>query len=174
MADSLSWILYSRQAAAGMESRALALSAARMEALMPWWTFWRRKRQAGERLERSEQTRSVGGRTFTRGIPYTLPSDSEEINRLDFQHYMLRYALSGNYAAPLREPREILDVACGMGRWCIGMAALFPQANVVGIDITPPPRRERRAPITSPSSRPTCSRGCHSLTIAVTSRTSGW
>ncbi len=105
---------------------------------MSWLTFWRRKGAVGERQERSEQTRSVGGRTFTRGIPYTLPSDGEEINRLDFQHYMLRFALRGNYAAPLNGPRDILDVACGTVRWCAEMATLFPEANVVGLDVTPP------------------------------------
>ncbi len=105
---------------------------------MSWLTFWRRKRSTVERTKRSAQTHSLGGRTFTRGIPYTLPNDSEEINRLDFQHYMLRFALRGNYAAPLSAPRDILDVACGTARWCAEMAMLFPQANVVGLDVTPP------------------------------------
>jgi ubiquinone/menaquinone biosynthesis C-methylase UbiE len=121
-----------------MESRALALAAERMETLMPWWAFWR-KRSADEPRRQSAQTHSLGGRTFTRGIPYTLPSDSEEVNRLDFQHYMLRFALRGNYAAPLHEPREILDVACGTGRWCAEMGMIFPEANVVGLDVTAPP-----------------------------------
>ncbi|HEU5348271.1 MAG TPA: class I SAM-dependent methyltransferase, partial [Ktedonobacterales bacterium] len=35
---------------------------------------------------------------------------------------------------------------CGTGRWCIEMAALFPQANVVGLDITSPPVVEADAP----------------------------
>lgn len=130
-------MLYSGRAMTGMESRVLALSAVRMEALMSWLTFWRRNRSISERQERPEQTRSLGGRQFTRGVPYILPSDSEEINRLDFQHYMLRYALKGNYAAPVDQPREILDVACGTGRWCVEMATLVPQANVVGLDLTP-------------------------------------
>jgi ubiquinone/menaquinone biosynthesis C-methylase UbiE len=108
-----------------------------MEALMSWLTFWRRKPDAGERQARAEQTRLFGGRKFTRGVPYILPSDGEEINRLDFQHYMLRYALKGNFAAPVSQPRDILDVACGTGRWCVEMAALFPDANVIGLDITP-------------------------------------
>jgi ubiquinone/menaquinone biosynthesis C-methylase UbiE len=72
-------------------------------------------------------------------VPYILPSDGEELNRLDFQHYMLRYALKGNFVTPLHDPRAILDVACGTGRWAMEMATLFPQANVVGFDITPPP-----------------------------------
>ena len=106
---------------------------------MSWLTFWRRNRAVQEQQRQGERARVVGGRRFTRGVPYILPSDGEELNRLDFQHYMLRYALKGNFVAPLRDPRAILDVACGTGRWAMEMATLFPQANVVGFDITPPP-----------------------------------
>jgi ubiquinone/menaquinone biosynthesis C-methylase UbiE len=67
----------------------------------------------------------------------------EEINRLDFQHYMLRFALQGLYAAPLRDPGSILDVGTGMGRWALDMAQMFPRANVVGVDINPPPPDEQ-------------------------------
>ncbi|HEX8728457.1 MAG TPA: class I SAM-dependent methyltransferase [Ktedonobacterales bacterium] len=104
---------------------------------MAWPTFWRRKRTTI--VVQPQAARTFGGRRFMRGIPYILPSDGEELNRLDFQHYMLRYALRGNYAAPLRQPREILDVACGTGRWAAEMAQLFPQSNVVGLDLKQPP-----------------------------------
>ncbi|HEU5438591.1 MAG TPA: methyltransferase domain-containing protein [Ktedonobacterales bacterium] len=79
----------------------------------------------------------------TMGLPYALPRDMEEINRLDFQHYMLRYALRGLYAAPLREPASILDVGTGTGRWAMDMAQLFPRTNVIGVDVNPPPADER-------------------------------
>jgi hypothetical protein len=68
-----------------------------------------------------------------------MPTDVEEMNRLDFQHYMLRYALHGNYAAPIGHPSSILDVGTGTGRWAREMAQIFPQANVVGIDVNLPP-----------------------------------
>jgi len=74
-------------------------------------------------------------------LPYVLPKDDSEMNRLDFQHYMLRYALKGNFAAPIAAsgaPRAILDVGCGTGRWAREMAQTFPDANVVGLDILPP------------------------------------
>jgi len=67
-----------------------------------------------------------------------LPSDTQEINRLDFQHYLLRYAFRGNYAAPISRPSSILDVGTGTGRWAREMAVQFPQARVVGLDIVPP------------------------------------
>lgn len=79
----------------------------------------------------------VGGRRHVAGVPYTLPKDDAEINRLDFQHYMLRYALRGNYLAPIDQPRDILDVGSGSGRWALEMALTFPQANVLGLDLTP-------------------------------------
>lgn len=105
---------------------------------MSLFRFWWRKRATDGQQEQSARTHLFAGREFTRGVPYILPSDNEEINRLDFQHYMLRYALRGNYAAPLRQPHDVLDIACGTGRWCTEIATLFPLANVIGFDITPP------------------------------------
>jgi methylase of polypeptide subunit release factors len=83
--------------------------------------------------------RSFFGRRYLADAPYLLPADDREINRLDFQHYMLRYALRGNYLAPVAHPQSILDVGCGTGRWALEMAREFPHANVVALDITPPP-----------------------------------
>lgn len=103
---------------------------------MAW--FQRRRRQASQDVEGDLTRRTLFGRRFLRGVPYVLPKDFDEVNRLDFQHYMLRYGLRGNYAAPVRSPERILDVGCGTGRWAIEIAAVFPQARVLGIDIVPP------------------------------------
>jgi ubiquinone/menaquinone biosynthesis C-methylase UbiE len=64
-----------------------------------------------------------------------LPKDMGEIDRLDVQHYVLRAILRGNYLAPIRAPRHILDVGCGTGQWAYEMAQEFPQAMVVGLDL---------------------------------------
>ena len=100
------------------------------------WFGWRRRAQ-----QRSEASTAgyVGGRKHAVGVPYALPRDSEEINRLDFQHYLLRHAFHGNFAAPLQNPRSILDVGCGTGRWAREIAQTFPRAHVEGVDINPPP-----------------------------------
>jgi ubiquinone/menaquinone biosynthesis C-methylase UbiE len=45
------------------------------------------------------------------------------MNRLDFQHFILRQAFKGNYAAPIRNPARILDVGTGTGRWATEMRA---------------------------------------------------
>jgi SAM-dependent methyltransferase len=85
-----------------------------------------------------------GGRRHLADAPYLLPKDDQEINRLDFQHYMFRYVLRGNFLAPIGQPSSILDVGCGTGRWAIEMATQFPNANVVGVDLVPPPVDEMR------------------------------
>ena len=71
-------------------------------------------------------------------VPYALPKDLEEGQRLNLQHYLFRYALRGNYAAPLPEGiTDILDVGCGTGIWGQEMARLFPSARVFGLDLEP-------------------------------------
>ena len=80
----------------------------------------------------------MGDRLHLADAPYVLPADDQEINRLDFQHYMLRHTLRGNYAAPIVNPQSILDVGSGTGRWAMEMAALFPHTNILGVDLTPP------------------------------------
>jgi SAM-dependent methyltransferase len=102
---------------------------------MSWFGWLRRNKR-----QLSSSTHGyVGGRKHALGVPYALPQDSEEVNRLDFQHYLLRYAFRGNFAAPLDSPHAILDVGCGTGRWAREMAQAFPVARVVGLDINPPP-----------------------------------
>lgn len=81
----------------------------------------------------------IHGRLRTAGVPYALPRDLQEINRLDYQHYLFRYALRGNVVAPVGQPRAILDVGCGTGIWAREVATQFPEANVIGIDVMQPP-----------------------------------
>lgn len=90
---------------------------------------------------------NLGGRRYVADAPYLLPKDLKEINRLDFQHFMLRYLLRGNYAAPLGPVKSILDVGSGTNRWGIEMANTFPDANVIGVDLieTPTETIERPA-----------------------------
>ena len=113
---------------------------------MSWWPFRRRSHDTLDAAQGSDgdggdpTRRSLMGRLFLRGVPYVLPKDMGEVNRLDFQHYMMRAALHGNYAAPISAPESILDVGCGTGRGAIEMAQLFPAARVVGVDVGPPSR----------------------------------
>lgn len=109
---------------------------------MAWWQFWRR-RSAARPGAQPLPVRRRFGRQFVAGIPYMLPKDEQEVSRLDLQHFMLRSALRTNYLAPIGQPSDILDVGCGTGRWAMELAAEFPQANVIGLDVAPPgPDRE--------------------------------
>ncbi len=100
---------------------------------MPWFSIFHRKPAV------ATAPHNADGRRYMADVPYLLPKDLGETNRLDFQHYMLRYALKGNYAAPIEDPRDILDVGSGTGRWAIEMAQQFRAARVIGMDVAPPP-----------------------------------
>lgn len=106
---------------------------------MPWFGWLRRKRATATVATLDPGSQVIGGRTRTVGVPYAMPHDLEETSRLDFQHYLLRYALRGNFAAPISEPRDILDVGTGTGRWAREIAQHFPSANVIGLDVNLPP-----------------------------------
>jgi ubiquinone/menaquinone biosynthesis C-methylase UbiE len=80
----------------------------------------------------------TGNRNHIEGVPYMLPNDEQEVDRLDLQHYMLRYVLKGNYLVPVAKPARILDIGCGTGRWVMEMAQEFPQAELVGVDLKLP------------------------------------
>ena len=114
---------------------------------MAWFSRWRQSGRGGAQVAQvaqadereSKRFQFFGDRRHVANAPYVLPKDDKEVQRLDFQHYMLRYLLRGNYAAPLHNPASILDVGCGTGRWATEMATVFPHANVVGLDLVPPP-----------------------------------
>jgi ubiquinone/menaquinone biosynthesis C-methylase UbiE len=93
------------------------------------------------------------GRRHRADAPYLLPKDEQELQRLDYQHFILRQVLQGNCFAPihslLRKEGHVLDVGCGTGRWCYEMAARYPTSQVIGFDLenvlstSPTPRNYR-------------------------------
>jgi len=84
----------------------------------------------------------VEGRRHMLDVPYMLPKDLQEISRLDFQHYIYRSVLKGNYLAPITQPTRMLDIGCGTGRWMLEMATEFPNAWIVGLDLVIPTPQE--------------------------------
>ena len=120
---------------------------------MNWHSRVRKRRTTLISLDEHTSTNShtvmVASRQLPTDSPYILPWNMEEVNRLDFQHYLLRQAMSGNYRAPIKRLKNILDVGCGTGRWPQEMAQAFSDANVIGLDIFDPPAEAN--PSTKPS-----------------------
>ena len=121
---------------------------------MGWlpWTWGRRSRvpvrgSSWERTGTAPMAAVLDGRRRLSHVPYLLPKDVLEQNRLDFQHYLLRSVLHGDYVAPVRSDcRALLDVGSGTGRWVIEMARAFPGAQVVGLDVEPPAQSAQSIP----------------------------
>ncbi|KAI9229544.1 MAG: S-adenosyl-L-methionine-dependent methyltransferase [Piptocephalis tieghemiana] len=72
---------------------------------------------------------------------YPLPVDSQEMDRLQEQHYWMLLLLEKNYILPMTDlgfrPQTILDVGTGNGVWLLEMASEFPDAQCVGVDFAP-------------------------------------
>src|SRR5579871_1366914 len=112
------------------------LQGGRKEESMGLFNWFRRSSQdQRESGDNSMRWSWFGGRRILRFGSYIFPKDAAEGDRLDLQHHLLKLSLGGNYRAPVRQPRAILDVACGTGIWCREMALEFPRAQVVGFDI---------------------------------------
>lgn len=67
-----------------------------------------------------------------------LPNDDTEQERLDMTHHVFRLALSGELCATkLDNVQRILDVGTGTGIWAIEMGDLYPNAEIIGTDLSP-------------------------------------
>ncbi|KAI3321569.1 S-adenosyl-L-methionine-dependent methyltransferase [Xylariaceae sp. AK1471] len=67
-----------------------------------------------------------------------VPFDEKEQQRMELQHRMFRHCLNGALTAtriPLNV-KYILDLGSGTGLWPLEMAARYPQAQILGIDIS--------------------------------------
>ncbi len=108
--------------------------------------FRRQRQDQPANAEPRRRFLQLGGRRYVSDAPYLLPKDLKETDRLDFQHFMLRYLLRGNFAAPLRAPASILDIGSGTNRWAGEMAHQFTHANVVGVDLVAAPNQATDLP----------------------------
>jgi hypothetical protein len=71
--------------------------------------MWKRKRKIAKQPTQSRLEINLAGRRHLAHVPYALPKDLDEVNRLDFQHYIYRQVMKGNFLAPLQGPHNILD-----------------------------------------------------------------
>lgn len=81
----------------------------------------------------------LSGKRMLVNTPYIVPKNEAEGDRLNLQHHLVKLIARGNYRAPIRQPRAVLDVACGTGIWGREMALEFPRARVVGFDFDTTP-----------------------------------
>ncbi|KZT58298.1 S-adenosyl-L-methionine-dependent methyltransferase [Calocera cornea HHB12733] len=92
---------------------------------------------------REASFKNVHGRSINNHSEvYMLPADEEEIERLESQHNIFRLLNQGNYLGPVREVlagwgKQVLDIGTGTGAWAVEMATEFPNAEVVGVDLSP-------------------------------------
>ncbi|KAF2100116.1 S-adenosyl-L-methionine-dependent methyltransferase [Rhizodiscina lignyota] len=105
--------------------------------------------EVGERTE-EDSTKSLrdsifnyiqeNGRTYHSYMAgsYMLPNDLAENERLDLAFYVYKVLFGGrNIFAPLNAPIKIMDLGTGTGKWAIEVAREFPNAQVIGTDLSP-------------------------------------
>ena len=97
----------------------------------------------------------LSGKRILVNTPYIIPKDAAEGDRLDLQHHLLKLVAKGNYRAPLRQMRAILDVGCGTGIWAREMAHEFRDARVIGIDFDRTPMEASLARLSPTGQFPT-------------------
>lgn len=72
---------------------------------------------------------------------YAYPNDEQERKRLEFQNMIVVELLGKKqFLAPWTDehpPNRVLDIATGTGHWAIDIGDQFPEAQVVGIDLSP-------------------------------------
>ncbi|KAL7808053.1 S-adenosyl-L-methionine-dependent methyltransferase [Trichoderma aethiopicum] len=88
------------------------------------------------------ETVNYHGRIFQRHALdskiYYAPIDDEEITRLGNMHTMLRTVFDNRLIfPPVVRPQRILECGFGAAHWAVDVAEQYPDAEVVGLDISP-------------------------------------
>ncbi|RSL41968.1 hypothetical protein CEP53_012453 [Fusarium sp. AF-6] len=86
--------------------------------------------------------RTIHGRTYhsERGnAQYWTPNDEHHNESMDINHHLLSLSLSGKlHLAPLKDDiKKVVDIGTGTGIWAIDFADQYPNAEVIGTDISP-------------------------------------
>ncbi|KAI1002870.1 hypothetical protein K3495_g5333 [Podosphaera aphanis] len=84
--------------------------------------------------------RVENGRTYHAYMDgkYLLPNDEREKDRMDMvYHAILEIFEKKAFFAPVKNPQRIVDMGTGTGIWALDVGDQYPEAHVVGIDLSP-------------------------------------
>ncbi|KAF5026340.1 hypothetical protein F66182_1548 [Fusarium sp. NRRL 66182] len=87
---------------------------------------------------RRSQGRTYHSEKFTTN--YFCPNDDQQLQSVDLTHHYLMILLDDRlFLAPLQEEkiRKVLDVGTGTGIWAIEFADRYPNADIIGTDLSP-------------------------------------
>ncbi|KAI7875314.1 S-adenosyl-L-methionine-dependent methyltransferase [Lichtheimia hyalospora FSU 10163] len=74
-------------------------------------------------------------------VNYLLPTDTEEDDRINEQHWLIREAFGCHFSAPvddlLENGTEVHDAGCGPGTFTLEMSKMYPASNFIGTDVSP-------------------------------------
>lgn len=72
---------------------------------------------------------------------YHFPNDSSENERVEEQYEILKMVMDNRLHLPpfsrAGPPRKVLDIATGTGSWAIDMGDQYPEAEIIGTDLSP-------------------------------------
>lgn len=87
------------------------------------------------------QYQQENGRTYhaMSAGKYFLPNDDVEVERLDLQHAVMGVTLGGDHCLCPKNngAKRVLDLGTGSGIWAIEYADAHPEADVIGVDLSP-------------------------------------
>ena len=102
----------------------------------------------------AETLKIMDGRKYINeeNVIYYLPSDKEESDRLNIEHYLLRYIWQGNFSPKIEKGlikgnKKVIDLGCGAEQcWLIDMSLKYPLSTFIGIDIVATPSLSQDKP----------------------------
>ncbi|KAJ1322867.1 gliotoxin biosynthesis N-methyltransferase [Microdochium nivale] len=85
--------------------------------------------------------RTIQGRTFhseRQNVEYFTPNDDQQQTSVDITHHYLTILLDGKlHLVPKQDFKKVLDVGTGTGIWAIDFADVYPDADIIGTDLSP-------------------------------------